>query len=77
MCNHHWKVSSPAPGKHEIGTCELCGAQKDFTELQAEDKGLFKFNRNKIIDSKSTKKRRNNRLDYPPQELLLIDYHSP
>ena len=40
MCKaHYWLISSPAHGKHIIGICKLCGAKKDFTVLQMNEKG--------------------------------------
>ena len=36
---HYWLISTPAHGQHIIGICKLCGAERDFTELQMRDKG--------------------------------------
>ena len=37
-CIHHYLISSPAPGEHEIGVCKLCGEIRDFTGLQMKDR---------------------------------------
>jgi len=38
-CTHHFIISSPVKGGHIIGKCKWCGKEKDFTELQEQDKG--------------------------------------
>ena len=39
MCQHHWIVSTPTKGEHEIGVCTNCGDTIDFSILQEQDKG--------------------------------------
>ena len=40
MCKaHYWLVSTLTYGEHIIGKCKYCGEERDFTELQAADKG--------------------------------------
>lgn len=34
-CRHVMKISPPARGEHEIGTCSLCGRRVDYTLLQS------------------------------------------
>lgn len=39
MCVHFWLLPPPTYGEHIIGTCKYCGEARDFSELQAQDKG--------------------------------------
>uniref|UniRef100_A0A6M3IR17 Uncharacterized protein n=1 Tax=viral metagenome TaxID=1070528 RepID=A0A6M3IR17_9ZZZZ len=39
MCKHYWDISTGTYGEHIIGKCKLCGETRDFTVLQAVDKG--------------------------------------